>query len=81
MKKERGLQAVPDPVAEENDDETAEQPKGYTLADQVKRNTQLIRELADEFDIDPAAVVTIFATTMNIHFTKIQLGLAAPVEG
>lgn len=74
------LAALPDPEPEEAEAEDAA-PVGYTLADQVRRNAQLIRELADEFDIDPTAVVTLFGITMNVHFTKLQLGLAAPAEG
>lgn len=82
MSKPRGLNVLPEaPPETATQDTTGPQPPGYTLADQVRRNAALVRALADEFDIDPTAVVTLFATTMNIHFTKIQLGLTAPVEG
>ena len=60
--------------------ESAPTPTGDTLADQVDRNASLIRELADKYDIAPEALVQLFATTMNVHFTKLQLGLSAPVE-
>lgn len=76
------LAAVPDlPNEVEDDSAPDEQPKGYTLADQFKRNADLIREAADATEIDPEALVALFTTTMNVHFTKIQLGLVAPVEG
>lgn len=75
--------AKPLSVVPDSQDEEPSEPETptYTLADQVARNTQLIAELAKEHSLDPAVVKDIFATTMHVHFTKIQLGLAAPVEG
>lgn len=74
------LAAVPEPEPETDEQETETPAPTYTLADQVKRNVQLIRELADEYDVEPAVVATMFQTTMHVHFTKMQLGLAAPAE-
>ena len=74
MPKPKSLSLVPDGA----EADTPEPPKTYTITEQIRDNVKYIRELADEFDIDPAVVSQIFTTSLNYHLTKIQLGLSAP---
>jgi hypothetical protein len=71
------LAIVPD--AEETEDEVPQ--IGYTLADQYRANVKLVSQAIDDYNLDHQAAVQLLGLTFNAHYTKIQLGLAAPVEG
>ena len=73
------LSIVPDQETETEESETP--VVGYTLADQYRANAKLVSEAITKYDLEDQAAVQLLGLTFNAHYTKIQLGLAAPVEG
>lgn len=66
---------------EHSDDEAEDLPAiGYTLADQYRANAELVKAAVDTHGLDHVAAVNLLGLTFNAHYTKIQLGLTAPVE-